>query len=629
MACNKTEAPVSEPASDSVVRFSSNLQTYTVKATALDGKTVKIVAGAPIAKTVNATASTDGKLTPATELHWVKDQTSKTTFTSVYPADIDLTADGKVLDYNLIFNDAQDFDYHSAVLTAAAKDVNPNTTVNFEYKHPFSMLLVTVNNQLEGTPAISKVNVSDVALAGTLDVAAGTVAPATTLAAADATLKDGKYGVVIMPQSAKPVLNITVGEKNYKFVLNTAIDFKANKRYNATVTIKDSTPVVEEGEAVTFGFTVTEWEDATDEINYVDISEQWSVIGKLQDTNWDTDFVMAEGTTPGVLELEITYKAGDEFKLRKAASWEGSAGLKAGVTTVGDDAWDGFLTTSDNNIKLAAAGVYKLTFNPVTWAFTATKTGDVTPDPEPESGQLIFNVYNGAGWESMTFYGWVEADPYPKFAGEWPGTAPAATDVVVNEVSYKSFVVENVPLNNDNLFYLLYGGDDAKKTINLKLPVVLTAAETTVFVQLKADKSVEVIADPATWTAPAAEPTPEVVWCVVGIASAWTVEYDMTQDSTDPNLWTVDITLGAEAAESGGFKIRTKGDTEWAGHQFGGNTDANLVLEVPDGQNSVTGQLTADNTASKNIVVKPYARAYTFSLYVDGPNKGKFTATLK
>lgn len=380
VACNKNETmPVEQ--TDDVVRFTSNLQTYTVKS-ALDNETVKIVAGAPINQTVNATAA-EGKLTPATEMHWAKDQEEKTTFVSVYPATLELSANNTIDAYDLIYEGSHNFDYHSAVLTASAKDVTPKTTVNFEYKHPFSMLLVTVDNQLEGTPEITGVKVSDVAFTGSLDLVAGTVTPSQTLAAANATLKEGKYGVVIMPQSAKPALTVTVGEKNYKFVLNAAVNFLANKRYNATVTIKDTTPVIEEGEAVAFGFTVADWETAEDALNYVDISEQWSVIGKIQGTNWDTDFVMAEGATPGILEAEITYQENEEFKLRKAASWDLSAGLKAGVAYVGDDAWnaDPYLDKTDNNIKLAAPGVYKLTFNPTNWAFTATKTADLTPEP--------------------------------------------------------------------------------------------------------------------------------------------------------------------------------------------------------------------------------------------------------
>ena len=386
VACNKNETSPVAPQPDDIVRFTTNLQTYTVKS-ALDNETVKIVAGAPINQTVNATAA-DGKLTPATEMHWAKDQTEKTTFVSVYPATLELSANNTIDNYDLNYEGSQNFAFHSTVLTASAKDVTPKATVNFEYKHPFSMLLVTVDNQLEGTPAIDNVKVSDVALAGTLDLVAGTVTPSQTLAATNATLLDGKYGVVIMPQSAKPALTVTVGEKNYKFVLNAAIDFKANKRYNATITIKDSTPVIEEGEAVAFGFTVADWENAEDALEFTEeqpAPDVWSVIGTLNDDNWTTDIDMMEGETEGILEAQITYRKGetitDEFKLRLNHDWTMSAGLKDGVAYVGDANWDTYLTTSNNNIKLAEAGVYTLTFNPTNWVFTATKTADLTPEP--------------------------------------------------------------------------------------------------------------------------------------------------------------------------------------------------------------------------------------------------------
>ena len=621
VACNKNETSPVEPQGDDIIRFSTNFQTYTVKSTALDNQTVKIVAGAPITQTVTATAA-DNKLTPATEMHWIKDQTSATTFTSVYPADIELTAAGKIEDYDLLYNNAQDFEYHSAVLTAAAKDVAPKTTVNLEYKHPFSMLLVTVDNQLEGTPAIGKVNVSNVALQGTFDLAEGTVTPATALAAADATLKDGKYGVIIVPQSAKPVLTVTVGEKTYKFVLNAAVDFKANKRYNTTIVIKDNTPVIEEGEAVAFGFTVKDWDDAEDVLNYVDISEQWSVIGNIQGTSWDTDIVMAEGTTPGVLEAEITYKAGEEFKLRKAASWDVSAGLKDGVTTVGDDAWDGFLTTSDHNIKLAAAGVYTLTFNPTTWAFTATKTADLPAEPAAETVSLTVNVYNGAGWENVKLYAW---NGETKLSAEWPGDAPAAEDVVVGENHFKSFVFAEWPKNVETCKYILNDGG-TNQTADLDCGDVKQDA--TIYLWLKADKTVEFIADPTKFDPTAVEPEPAVTWVVVGLATDWNTEHVMTQDTTDPNLWTIDVTLGAADAEPG-FKFRTQGDTEWKGHQFGMDPAGDGAVTVPEQATEVTVNLVADNGGSKNIVLRPAARQYTLKLYVAGDKKGEFTAVLK
>ena len=101
----------------------------------------------------------------------------------------------------------------------------------------------------------------------------------------------------------------------------------------------------------------------------------------MNDDNWTTDIDMVEGETQGILEAQITYRKtnefADEFKLRLNHAWAMSAGLKEGVAYVGDANWDTHLTTSNNNIKLAEAGVYTLTFNPTDWVFTATKTADL------------------------------------------------------------------------------------------------------------------------------------------------------------------------------------------------------------------------------------------------------------
>ena len=621
VACNKNETSPVEPVDD-IIRFSSNFQTYTVKSTALDNQTVKIVAGAPINKTVNATAA-DGKLTPATELRWEKDQTMTTTFVSVYPATIELSETNTVDNYDLLYNGSQDFDFHSAVLTAVAKDVTPKATVNFTYKHPFAQLIITVDNKLEGTPAITNVNVSDVALAGTLNMVAETVTPSETLGNVNATLKDGKYGVVIMPQSAKPVLNITIGEKNYKFVLDAAINFVANKRYNATVTIKDNTPVVEEGEAVSFGFTVVDWETAEDAINFKEeepVADTWGVVGLGGD--WDTDIALAEGETAGILEASISYKASDKFKLRANGKWDVNAGLKEGVTKVGDDKWDGFLTQNGSDIQLEAAGVYTVTFNPETWAFTATKTADLPAEPAAETVSLTVNVYNGAGWENVKLYAW---NGETKLSAEWPGDAPAAEDVVVGENHFKSFVFAEWPKNVETCKYILNDGG-TNQTADLDCGDVKQDA--TIYLWLKADKTVEFIADPTKFDPTAVEPEPAVTWVVVGLATDWNTEHVMTQDTTDPNLWTIDVTLGAADAEPG-FKFRTQGDTEWKGHQFGMDPAGDGAVTVPEQATEVTVNLVADNGGSKNIVLRPAARQYTFKLYVAGDKKGEFTAVLK
>ena len=60
---------------------------------------------------------------------------------------------------------------------------------------------------------------------------------------------------------------------------------------------------------------------------YKDTSNNWSVIGFINDTTWDYDFPMTE-ISETVWESEVVYIAtGNEFKLRKNMSWDEQVGL--------------------------------------------------------------------------------------------------------------------------------------------------------------------------------------------------------------------------------------------------------------------------------------------------------------
>ena len=394
-ACNKNEVTPAPQQDGRAIRFTSNFSTYTVTkaASVLDGKTVKIFAGAPINASTTAEAN-DSQLTPAETLYWNKDQTATTTFASVYPADM---ATGTSFEYDVANGD---FAYHSAVLAAVAKDVVPENTVNFTYKHPFAMLKVTVNNNLEGTPAIAGVEVRDLRWNGTVDIVEGTVSNLNSDAVVGATLDGGKYCLVLLPQTAKPAIAVSVGDatalKTYRFVITSDVVFEANKYYNVTLTLDESTPPVVQGSEVAFGFTVADWEEATDAIPVLNVTDVWSVIGEVNDSAWDEDFDMTYDAATGTCTVTgINYKSGNNFKLRKAHDWNVNAGLKYGVSTYGDAAWDGHLAEGGGNIILPEAGVYTFTFKPEGYIFTATKTGDVAPAPDPVWS--ICGEFNGWG----------------------------------------------------------------------------------------------------------------------------------------------------------------------------------------------------------------------------------------
>ena len=384
-ACNKNEVVPAQQENGKAIRFTSNLPTYTITkaASVLDGKTVNIFAGAPINATTLAEAN-DSKLTPATTLRWLKDQTDPTTFASVYPAGV---ATAMSFEYTV----TEDLEYHGAVLAATAKDVEPEETVNFVYKHPFAMMKIAVNNNLEGSPAITGVSVENTYATADFDLAAETVSTKGELVAIDATLvpTNAEYDVVLIPQSAKPIIKVNIGgdaPKTYKFVITSDVDFAANKYYNVALTLDESTPPVVEGEEVEFGFIVADWEAAEEEIPVINVTDKWTLIGIGGDWYNDVEMTLVNDlwTATGVV-----YQLGDEFKLRKELDWNMNAGMKDGVACVGGDGWDGYLeANSANNIRLAAAGIYTLTFNPENYVFTATKTGNA-PAPAVNPWKVV------------------------------------------------------------------------------------------------------------------------------------------------------------------------------------------------------------------------------------------------
>jgi len=388
-ACQKREAPVGETTGEAV-RFRAEIpNTYVLKSTALEGKKVRIAADATL-DNATVVALVDGnKLTPETDIFWKPEQTAKTTFVGLYQelesGDAPAAPTDLKQEYGMVSGEgAHDYAYHSTYLTATAKDVTPKTTVNLAFKHPFSKLGVTVTNDLTDGFTVKGVVLKDIVTKGTLDLAAETVELGTEKLPVPAALVDGKYSAIILPQSAKLAIYVTVGkegaeDREYAFTLTAANTFAANKAYSANVKLTDETVV---GEAVGFAFTVADWEDAgtleTEELKPV-----WSVCGI---PDWDTDIDMTE-TSAGVWEADIEYTAGAEFKLRLDHAWDKSAGLKSGWSFYGLGAFDdGYLEENSSvNIVLKANadtdvedGTYHIEFHSADYRFIVTA---VTPEP--------------------------------------------------------------------------------------------------------------------------------------------------------------------------------------------------------------------------------------------------------
>ena len=385
-ACQKKEAPVAEM-TGSEVRFKAEIpNNYVLKSTALEGKKVRIAADATLEYATTVAEAVGTTLTPEAPIYWKAGQTEKTTFVGLYQelesGDAPAAPTNLQLSYNMVSEQgAHDYAYHSTFMTARAVDVTPETTATLAFSHPFSKLSVTVTNNLTDGFTVKNVCLKEIVTEGTLDLAAGTVTLGTAKAQVPATLADGKYCAIVLPQTAKMAIYVVVGKENetdreYAFTLTAASAFAANKAYSATVTINDATVA---GEPVGFAFTVADWEDAGAlETEVLVETHVWSVIGSWDD--WAADIDLTE-TSAGVWEGNIEYKGGDEFKLRLDHAWDKSAGLKSGWSFYGLGAFDdGYLEeNSPTNIILkadantdVADGTYHIEFHPADYRFIVT-----------------------------------------------------------------------------------------------------------------------------------------------------------------------------------------------------------------------------------------------------------------
>ena len=482
VACDKTEtAPVAKDGSREV-RFTTNIQTYTVKA-ALDDQTVTVVAGAPINATTNATAK-DSKLTPATKLYWAENQTAKTKFAAIYPA-----VEAVPTSYDLLFGEGFNYDYQKEVLVATSGEVTPGEDVALTFKHPFSKIEVTVT--AEGL-TVQNVKIGKVKMDSDVDLLEGTFTAKGDLKSFNAAKVDAKYLALIIPQSAKPEITVTAkkGEedaKDYKFVLAENVTFVANKVYTAAITVTDSTPEV--GEEVSLGFNVTEWDATATPLAYVEEGETpdaWTVIGNINATNWDKDFALTEGTgaEAGLLVADIDYRAGNMFKIRNHASWDEAYGstLAENAEQAEDQLASSVLVLkADPAIRLSAAGVWHIAFNPETKAFKATKTEAVVKD--------ILTVYvhltGETPWTKVNLWAWQGETNFT--GGEWPGVEMTETEVV-NEITYKKLVLNNVwvPMT---LSYILNNGT----TQSADQTYQLAAVDSKLYLNVAADGAVSVV----------------------------------------------------------------------------------------------------------------------------------------
>ena len=387
VSCNKEVAPVAQE-EGAPVKFTAELKyQFDTRATSSAfevGDEIGIFAGTPIARyNVKGTVATGGDVNLASAINWQAGQTAATTFAAYYPYSADFTPAQNsetpmVLTYAL--PTAQNAGLGTADLhIAKVADVAVGTAVALPFKHAFTKISVTVTKEISA--AVTKVEILDTKVAGSVDLVAQTVAVSGDAAAITAYAGTTTYDAIILPQTVSPKIRVTVtGNTTYTFTLDGAAKaFAPGKVYAATVHIAKS--AAQQNEATFSTGAITDWtSESFGSVTgpVVEAGDVWSVIGTVNGSSWNEDFPMtqiATGTNPedGTWEATITVadgadgdNIGDEFKIRWAGKYssEGSTVHEVG----GDPSWwfyDGTnlqgWQANAGNIKCKEAGTYKVT----------------------------------------------------------------------------------------------------------------------------------------------------------------------------------------------------------------------------------------------------------------------------
>ena len=418
-SCAREAAPVKVEGSREV-KFTTNVNTFTMKAgeTALEGKTVQVLAGSPL-NTGSAATVTGTTLTLTNKMYWQDGQTANTTFVAIYPGENQTTTTIP----NYLITD--DFAYHANFMTATAKDVAPETTVALNFKHPFSKVVVNVTNNLTGTPAVTGVALEGVVMSADLDLAAETLTLGNDkVNVGAAAQEDGSFAAIIMPQTVQPALVVTVGETAYRFVLAEEFTFVANKAYTAAVTLEDGTTPVEEGGEVAFNVDVTDWEDASEALPYVAEQEQplpvteLYLLGEGCDAGWSIDAALPLTQEGNVFSLTTNLYANKIFRFlaqKEPNAWYPSV-VKSkidgkAVYCASQEEWDANSAENYDHFTVAEDGVYDIAVDIVAKTVTLTRRGDLPK----ATWYVIGDVYT----DDETVVAWSTDFPMTEAEGVW------------------------------------------------------------------------------------------------------------------------------------------------------------------------------------------------------------------
>ena len=280
VACSK---PAVEESSLREVKFTTSFNTKAaVEENVLAD--VKIIAGAPINKTVSATPTqTDlaGTLTTTPVLYWGAGQTESTKFVAITGGQENIVVDN----YDML-SMGYDYAYCSKLMSAVAT-VAPENTVNLNFEHIFSKVVINITNNLEAD-AVSTVEFKKVAASAKVNFetrAIENLGEQTATLPANENTAGTQYAVVIIPQTARPEIVVTTQKGAvYTFAVNADFTFQRAKTASVSLTLNPSTSVGTLSLVGNMTFTVTDWvADNTTMTGEgtMNLDQYWHIFGKV------------------------------------------------------------------------------------------------------------------------------------------------------------------------------------------------------------------------------------------------------------------------------------------------------------------------------------------------------------
>lgn len=316
VACNKAAV---EDSSLREVKFTTNLNTYTVKAAVEENvlADVKIIAGAPIDKIVSATPTQTalaGTLTTSPVLYWGAGQTASTKFVAITGGQENIVVDN----YDML-SMGYDYAYCSKLMSASAT-VAPENTVELNFEHIFSKVVINITNNLSYDP-VSNVEFKKVAASAKVNFDTREIdnlGEQTATLPANEITADSQYAVVIIPQTARPEIVVTTQKGAvYTFTVNADFTFQRAKTATVELTLNPSSSAGTRAQVGVMNFVVVDWQADNTAMSGEGTLNQdayWHIYGKVyteaDKTNkpgpWEKRYPLAFNSD-GKWEITINY----------------------------------------------------------------------------------------------------------------------------------------------------------------------------------------------------------------------------------------------------------------------------------------------------------------------------------